>query len=487
MRARLPGLPIRWIPLSLLAALTLLQPAPARAQQWFDGSTSQTPHYCMLPTFGSPLFEILSWTWVGYSSPAVVNQVYWMHVGIASGGCSGLFAVPEVRLPRNTTFAVDGAHPITCVYTDPSRVTHTFTGGDCPSAAGGSIAGTPVSGYSNLGDTNGLLYALPQGSILEIRFPVITTTALSGIATNDYVMAAVNLQDLNTGDVLWDAQPYPYSGGLPTGGAYEGVFVFSSSGAASGKPSVAYVEPTLVSVTTTTAVTAAEITPAGCAAQVYYELYPDDGSPDTTSQDLATTSCSGGASTPFSCAIGWKGLVAGKPYKWRVNDWVPNGGQSVTCDRSNVIGLPASPTATTGGWHYFKTPTGVAPTYYSLVTSAANGTIAASPSGSGGTYAPGTVVSVTATPSAGYAFDGWTLDGSSQPATNPLSVTMNASHSLVGRFSLIPVVGGGGGGGGGGTGGGGGGGGGGCSTTGPGPVALVPLVLLLLRRRRSAA
>ena len=66
------------------------------------------------------------------------------------------------------------------------------------------------------------------------------------------------------------------------------------------------------------------------------------------------------------------------------------------------------------------------------VTAPSNGTIALSPSG--GSYAKGTVVTVTATPASGYDFTAWT--GALSGTTNPATVTMDADKTVGATFTL---------------------------------------------------
>ena len=67
-----------------------------------------------------------------------------------------------------------------------------------------------------------------------------------------------------------------------------------------------------------------------------------------------------------------------------------------------------------------------------LTVSAGDG---GSVSTTGGTFASGTQVSITATPSEGYSFSGWS-NGSSD---NPLTVTLNSNTSITANFEQIPV------------------------------------------------
>ena len=66
---------------------------------------------------------------------------------------------------------------------------------------------------------------------------------------------------------------------------------------------------------------------------------------------------------------------------------------------------------------------------YALTASAGEG---GSVSG-GGTYASGTQVSLTATPSSGYSFSGW----SNGSTANPLTVTLNSNTSITANFQVI--------------------------------------------------
>ena len=67
---------------------------------------------------------------------------------------------------------------------------------------------------------------------------------------------------------------------------------------------------------------------------------------------------------------------------------------------------------------------------YTLTISAGEG---GSVSTAGGTFSSGTEVSITATPSEGYSFSGWS-NGSSD---NPLSVTLNSNTSVTANFQVI--------------------------------------------------
>lgn len=77
-----------------------------------------------------------------------------------------------------------------------------------------------------------------------------------------------------------------------------------------------------------------------------------------------------------------------------------------------------------------------APSFTLATRSNGPGTVARSPAGTN--YAPGTVVTLTATASAGFAFSGWT--GDLAGSTDPAIITMSADRSVVATFA--PLVGG---------------------------------------------
>jgi len=73
-------------------------------------------------------------------------------------------------------------------------------------------------------------------------------------------------------------------------------------------------------------------------------------------------------------------------------------------------------------------------TQYTLtVNTTGSGNVALNPSG--GVYNSGTVVTLTATPDAGYQFTGWS--GDLTGATNPATITMSANKNVTANFSVI--------------------------------------------------
>jgi hypothetical protein len=72
---------------------------------------------------------------------------------------------------------------------------------------------------------------------------------------------------------------------------------------------------------------------------------------------------------------------------------------------------------------------------YTLTTSGTNGTVTKSPDAA--SYPANTVVTLTATPSAGYVFSSWS--GAITGNANPVSVTVNSNMSVVANFSASPT------------------------------------------------
>ncbi len=55
-------------------------------------------------------------------------------------------------------------------------------------------------------------------------------------------------------------------------------------------------------------------------------------------------------------------------------------------------------------------------------------------------YDAGTIASVSATPSSGWTFTGWLLNGTDYGLSNPCTLTMNANYNLTAVFSETPIV-----------------------------------------------
>ncbi len=414
---------VRNLALSLALPLVWLA-APAQAQsQWIDGSPSRVQHRCVIGTMIDTI-EDLSWTWVGFNGLPSTGSVYYSRIVVGGLGCSGVYAKPELKLPRDTVLAIDASHPVRCIWTPatPPQTPVVLTDGSCPVQPG---AGQYGSGYLDLGPATQAMWPLAAGAVIEIDVPVISNSVLNGIASNDFLLGAVYLGDPNSGAFLWDAPPLSYNGyGIPSSGAYEGVFV---SAGQDRTPRVIYPEPTAVDVTTTTAGTRAHVFTFGCTGQINYEILPvDPNVPDTTvwvpgqPNDCVPNASDSG----YDCIARWTKMLPGKQYQWRVTGFTANAGQEARC--STAIVDP--------GYRYLTTLSDGTPTSYPLVASAeTGGSVALNPPG--GAYLAGTSVTVTATAEAGYHFTGWRLDQQDLSGPNPYTLTVNASHTIVALFA----------------------------------------------------
>ncbi len=112
--------------------------------------------------------------------------------------------------------------------------------------------------------------------------------------------------------------------------------------------------------------------------------------------------------------------------------WARLGPYSVTLVATGTVQF-----ASTGGWPNFSgmelwQQTGGTPGPFTLTTATVgSGSVARSPNAA--SYASGSVVSLTATPAAGFAFSGWSGDASG--TANPLSVTMTANRAITATFT----------------------------------------------------
>lgn len=100
-------------------------------------------------------------------------------------------------------------------------------------------------------------------------------------------------------------------------------------------------------------------------------------------------------------------------------------------------GAGATLTVTTGG-AVSASCGGVDPvtTYTLTTTTTGPGTVTLNPAG--GTYDEGTVVTVTATPSSGGTFSGWS--GALTGTNNPTTITMNANKSITATFAQVQAL-----------------------------------------------
>jgi len=425
---------------SFVFALALLLAGSASAQGvWNDGSASRLQHRCVLGIDLVDMIEDLAWTWVGFFGLPQVGQVYYARISLGGLGCSGAWAIPEVKLPRGTSFAITPSNPVRCYLkganaSSPSQLTD----GSCPSApfiglypySNSSFPNPGGSPYSNqffsFPPATQPYWPLPPGAILTIEFPIISSQALSGFASNDYLLGAANVLDNNPGGptLQWDGHPQYYNGyGIPSSGAWQGVFV--TQGPYAG-PRIVYPEPSAQNLTQTTVHTITHVYNTSCLSpnEIWFELYPaDPGIPDTSVFEPGG-GCTALGDGGSSCFAIWSGLLADTVYKWRAYF---NPATLGSC--TNVV--------EDASFKLFQTPPEPGATRYSLLATAdGNGSVTLAPAG--GSYAPGTPVTATALPGSGASFVRWRFNDGSTSAVNPVGVTMDQSRTIVAEFVPEP-------------------------------------------------
>lgn len=420
-------------------ACSLLFAGVASSQQgvWNDGSPSRVQHRCVLGIDLVDTIEDLAWTWVGFFGLPQVGQVYYARITVGGVGCSGAWGIPEVKLPRGTSFAITQQNPVRCYMQGANQsVRSQLTDGSCPSApfvgfypdSNSSFPNANTSGYSNdfftFPPVTQPYWPLPPGGLLTIEFPIVSSQPLSGLATNDYLLGALNVLDNNPGGptLQWDGHPSFYAGlGIPSSGAWQGVFV--TQGPYAG-PRIVYPEPSTQNVTQSTGDTLIHVYNTSCLSQnnVQFELIPaDENEPDTTV--FVSGGCTAIGDGGSSCYANWSGFQPDTLYKWRAS-FLP--GTTNAC--INVVNDTS--------YKFFETPPLPGAIRYTLLVTVdgeGHGAVALQPAG--GSYAANTNVIATATPDPDASFVRWRFNDGSTSTTNPIGVAMNQSKTVVAEFA----------------------------------------------------
>src|SRR5205085_11472091 len=123
---------------------------------------------------------------------------------------------------------------------------------------------------------------------------------------------------------------------------------------------------------------------------------------------------------PSYSALAWESPAVGEYFGRFVATDVRNGQNCVFSSAQHaVVGLIYDGTSTQT---------------YALNVSATNGTVAKNPDQPN--YASGSQVVLTATPSGGYQFSGWSGDASG--TQNPLTITVDSNKNITANFVAIP-------------------------------------------------
>ncbi len=436
--------PVSLAMLVSLASLVLVLAREGRAEaaNWYDGAPSRVAHVCN--NFISQTNEDLIWTYVGFqdvdtaTGPRLpqTGEVYYVRVIMAGLGCSGAWAHPELALPAGTSLAISAANPIRCFSErfgrGEARQPLTAAGG-CPTQAfPGVYPGASAGRFFSFPPQGQPYWPLPPGVSMTIEVPVQSTRVMSGIATNDYLVAAVNILDNNPGggNPPWDGGGS--GAGLPPA-PWQGVFVTRAGAPRS--PYVSYADTNGVA-TTTSATTDVTVHNYDCVAnaEVRTDLLPVVNQPDATA--FVDAQCTAGCCTKpcsqdfITYRFRWSGMTPDREYKWRA--FLQNMTIAPGCVRDLA---DAQANATSPQWAYLRTQsTTPKAAAYVLFLQADGGTLVADPAPPKGAtrYAPGTKVRVTAQASPGKRLASVKVDG--KAVTGEVVVTMNEDHAVTATF-----------------------------------------------------
>lgn len=241
-----------------IAGFPAAAPAMATGAGWYDGVYAKsTITDCTSIVFPPQLSVDGAHVQVGYyanpdTGEPSPGQTYYIHVVVAGIGnaCFGQWFVPEISLPPNTVLAVDGTHPIQCGNGNIGDTPLAVPNGECPQTVSPGVYGDFEfwSSYTNPSNPAAdHLWPLPIGKFWDIRFPVQTSTSLSGARMDAYV----HMTDGNSNPVV---------------NAYQGVYVFS------GTPAVYYPEPSTVDITRTYGKSLANVYTGGYSGSYTFQM-----------------------------------------------------------------------------------------------------------------------------------------------------------------------------------------------------------------------
>lgn len=242
-----------------------------------------------------------------YTDPTLtpkVGDVYYCEIAASTVGnaFAGVYAHLEVRLPPNTFFAISPANPVRAYYEN-------FTTGAIVNADS-DVTQTPLTGIYGGGffalDAISGPWPLPLGQTIHVRFPVVSTSEMSGIFSNSYLVGAVRAID-GEGNP-WDGPGAGWNGiTLPPTGPWQGVFVVSNP------PTITYPVPSATNITASAARTTANLAHHYAPGNFYFDIGPT-ATYGTSSTALAIPNTFDGYNGIYS---DWGGLTQGTTYHWR--------------------------------------------------------------------------------------------------------------------------------------------------------------------------
>ncbi len=454
--------------LLLLAACVALSAIPAAASAaatWQSGPLVESQDVnCITSQTEQEAGAFLSY-YADPANPPQVGQVYYVAIDIAGIGdpCSGgAYADVQLSLPSGTQPAISAADPVRCYFKFPNQSSYVSASSVCPSALGTG----PYGYYLDPINMNPPFWQIVQGDAVEVQVPVVSSQPLNGVSK---LQAVVQLADGQSDPVLQPSLVVIVnpSGAQNVGGHNEQIGVLYPANSITSQ-----------AIQANTSVTAGikgyvenNSNPGSVVAQISYADTSGDcnsppapfyTTPATTLQSPQTEITGSFTGLYQDVAFCWRlvatvtsGAQAGIYYgNWQYfvtvgsyqhfsNEPVaanpPAAGSGCTsngngCSTSNCTSASCS---TTGS------PTAVGHTVAVTLAGSGSGGVSDGkslncPSACSATYLSGTSkVTLTATPSGGSTFTGWSGGGCS--GTGTCTVTLSANESVTATFTAPPA------------------------------------------------
>ena len=154
---------------------------------WYDGTVS----YSIISNCATGAFEYGMGTYVGfYANPdaglPAPAGVYYLHVVIGGLGnsCAGQRARIDIQLPASTSLAISVPNPVACYY-DGTAIPDV----ECPQSLPLSSLNPGAYWIPSVDSAHANTWPMPQGHILEVQVPVVSSTTLSNSPFQAHVFA----------------------------------------------------------------------------------------------------------------------------------------------------------------------------------------------------------------------------------------------------------------------------------------------------------
>jgi hypothetical protein len=455
--------------LSVGLALVVLTPGLARAaKSWQSGPLVESQdNDCITGEVEQEAGTYLSYH-TDPTAPSKAGDVYYVAIDVTGIGntCAGIYADVNIGLPTGTQLAVSGANPVRCYLGFPGASHFTQDTADCPQQLG--VGTTP--GFYSLDPlhANPPFWPLPQGGTVEIQVPV-TSSVAGAEQFEGYVQLADGEYDPTlTPGLVAVVDPATANTSGPTGNQ---IGIYYQTPSISGQTQPTTNGPVNVTFT-------GWVQNNGNDGNVVAQLAKADAAGDCSNPTQIYASNEALLQHPNTEITGnFTSLYPGGAYCWRFVATVPSGVAAGTY---------------TGNWEYFATignyltgqtgqyvPPPAKPLQVSQCTSNGSGcatsdcnsgsscsgggslgglshslTLSFAGNGAGsiagpvsfacsescsGDFAPGATVKLTATPSPGSKFIGWSGGGCS--GTGACTVTMSSDQAVTATFaSTAPVI-----------------------------------------------